>query len=363
MAEDSQKPPFRYLHSANFPALLQQLASSLIVSTYQAGKLMVVRPSGEKLSMLLRSFERPMGLAVDVANRRMALATKNAVWTFRSEPEIAPQLEPKGKHDACWAPRRAHMTGDVQGHEVVFVDGRIWLVNTRFSCLCTVDDESYSFVPRWRPPFVDQLAAEDRCHLNGVALEDGRIRYVSAMGETNTAGGWRDGKIGGGILLDVTSGDVISRGFCMPHSPRVHQGALYVLDSGRGALCRIDRDNGEHTVVAQLPGYVRGLAFIGKYAFVGLSLVREKDLFGGMPILEKFGNDERRCGVSVVDIETGATVAFLQFEGAVDEIFDVQVLGGQRWPALIGMQGDTADAIVTAPPAAWQQGAELPGLD
>ncbi|MCA8964517.1 MAG: TIGR03032 family protein [Planctomycetes bacterium] len=352
---------FRYVHSPQFPALLEQLRLSLAVTTYQAGKLMIVRSAGNKLSMLLRSFERPMGLAVSEDLDRMVIGTRRMVWTLRSAPEIAPQLEPVGRHDGCFVPRLAHVTGDMHGHEIAVINREIWLVNTQFSCLCVLDDEGdWSFEPQWKPPFIDRLAGEDRCHLNGMAIEDDRVRYVTAMGETNEPHGWRPGKTTGGVIVDVATNEIVTRGLCMPHSPRVHQGQLYVLDSGHGHLCRVDRASGERTTVAALPGYARGLAFCDRFAFVGLSLIREKDIFGGMPIAAQYDETQRKCGVCVVDLSTGGLVAFLYFEAGTAEIFDIQLLPGMRWPTVVGFQDETLDGIMIAPPGAWLPGAQLP---
>jgi len=360
VTEQPESSPFRYVHSANFPALLEQLRLSLAVTTYQAGKLMIVRSAGGKLSTLLRSFEKPMGLAISGDLERMVVGTRRTVWTLRSAPEIAPQLEPKGLHDACYVPRSAHVTGDMQGHEIALVGGRIWIVNTAFSCLCTLDDESYTFVPQWKPPFVDRLAGEDRCHLNGLAVEDGKVAYVTAMGETNTAQGWRENKVEGGIVLDVESGEVVTRGLCMPHSPRVHDRRLFVLDSGRGLLCTVDERTGQRTTVAALPGYARGLAFAGPIAFVGLSKIREKDQCGGLPIAAQYGDDERKCGIGAVDLRSGQLAAFLWFEAGCTELFDIQTLPGQRWPTVVGFKDETLDGIMVAPTAAWLPNPQLP---
>src|SRR4051812_41470161 len=217
---------FRYTQTDGFPALLRQLGASLLVSTYQANKLLVARAAGSGLSMLVRTFDRPMGVAAD--ERRMALGTRAEVWLLRNAPDVARQVEPAGQHDACYVPRSCHVTGDVGVHELAWAGEELWLVNTRFSCLCTLHPD-YSFVPRWRPPFVSALAAEDRCHLNGLAVADGRPRYVTALGETDTAGGWRANKPQGGCLMEVGSGEVVSRGLSMPHSPRWHDGRLWLL--------------------------------------------------------------------------------------------------------------------------------------
>nr|HMQ24294.1 DUF4915 domain-containing protein [Planctomycetota bacterium] len=188
---ESEQSILQYSHSTSFPTLLEDLGLSLAVTTYQAGKLMLVRAEAGRLSTLLRTFEQAMGLAVDQELGRMVVGTRRMVWTLASAPEIAPQLDPPGRHDACFVPRVAHVTGDILGHEIVLVDGKIWIANTLLSCLCTLDDERYGFVPRWRPPFVDRLVAEDRCHLNGIATADGKIRFVTAFGMTNEARAWK----------------------------------------------------------------------------------------------------------------------------------------------------------------------------
>ncbi len=352
--------PFRYVHSGGFPGLLEELGLSLAVTTYQAGKLMLVRSGGGKLSMLLRSFEQPMGLAVDAGLDRIVVGTRRMVWTLRSAPEIAPQLDPPGRHDACFVPRAAHVTGDIRSHEIVLVGGRPWIANTLLSCLCTIDDEDHGFVPRWKPPFVDRLAGEDRCHLNGIAVDGGRIRFVTALGESNQPEGWKAGKVGGGVLIDVGSGATVSHGLCMPHSPRCHRDRVFVLDSGHGHLSVVDPASGAVDVVTALPGYTRGLAFHGRYAFVGLSEIREKHVFGGLPIADRVPEADRHCGVSVVDLGSGNVVEFLRFEAGCTEIFDVQVLPGMRWPTVVGFQDQTLDGILIAPKAAWREGAELP---
>jgi uncharacterized protein (TIGR03032 family) len=212
----------------------------------------------------------------------------------------------------------------------------LWAVNTRFSCLCTLHPD-YSFVPHWRPPFVTALAAEDRCHLNGLTLvpdERGVLtpRYVTALGESDTANGWRANKPRGGCLMEVSSGAVISRGLSMPHSPRWHQGRLWLLESGNGTVGVVDEATGRYRAVAALPGFTRGLDFCGRFAFVGLSQVRESAVFSGIAIAER---PERSCGVWVLDTHTGQTVAFVKFEDAVQEIFAVQVLPGRCFPEVL----------------------------
>jgi uncharacterized protein (TIGR03032 family) len=207
------------------------------------------------------------------------------------------------------------------------------VVNTRFSCLCTLD-RSASFTPRWRPPFVRALEPTDRCHLNGLALVDGRPRYVTALGQTDEPAGWRAHKARGGILLHVTTGEVLARGLSMPHSPRWYAGRLWVCESGAGTLGFLEPGSGRYRPIAELPGFTRGLDFAGNLAFVGLSQVRESAVFSGIPITERMAADQRTCGVCVVDLASGQVVALLRFDTAVQEVFAVAVLP-RRFPELI----------------------------
>jgi uncharacterized protein (TIGR03032 family) len=262
----------------------------------------------------------------------LSVGTKGAVETFTNLSGYAEGLTPDQQHDACFVPRRTHRTGDIRVHDVAWAGDELWAVATRFSCLVTFDVR-HSFVPRWRPPFITALAPEDRCHLNGLAVVDGRVKYVTALGTADTEGGWRPTKAHGGVIMDVETSEVVVDGLSMPHSPRWYRDQLWVLESGQGHLSRVDLASGTVEAVAQLPGFTRGLAFAGRYAFVGLSEVREANTFGGLPLTARL--EDRQCGVWVVDIEAGQTVGYLRFEDVVQEIFDVALLPGIRFPEVL----------------------------
>jgi len=319
------------VHTADFPDLLRDLRACILVSTYQAGKLVVLRPGDNSVNTHFRTFNRPMGMAAD--HQRLMLGTMLEIAEFRNMPDAARRLQDPPVHDAVYMARRVHLTGHIDIHEMAWdADGRIWFVNTLFSCLCTLDGKS-SFVPRWRPKFVSHYAPQDRCHLNGLAMRNGIPRYVTALGETNEREGWRANKRGGGVLVDVTTNRVVTRGLSMPHSPRWHDGRLWVLESGRGALCTVDLKTGERTDVARVPGFCRGLDFVGPIAFIGLSQLRGTTPFTDIPITDD--NAERLSGVWAVHIPTGNTVAFLKFTGGVQEIFAVQAIPGVLFPEIV----------------------------
>ena len=330
--EPDPKPnPLRSVYTSNLPNILAQLNISLVVSTYQAGKVVLVRNDGGTINTHFRTFKKPMGMAVH--QNRLTIGGAKSISYLRNMPAVARKLEPSGKHDACYLPRRVHVTGDIDIHEMAYAgDDELWIVNTRFCCLCTLDQD-HSFYPRWRPHFVTALAPQDRCHLNGLAMAHGRPKYVTTLGETDTPGGWRENKKDGGILMDVETNEILLRGLSMPHSPRWYWDRLWLLESGEGSLAVADLEAGTWQTVAQVPGFTRGIDFVGHLAFIGLSQVRESATFSGIPIVERL--KERICGVWVVNIQTGQTVAFLRFEEGVQEIFAVQVLRGVRFPEIL----------------------------
>jgi uncharacterized protein (TIGR03032 family) len=309
--------------------LLEHLRVTLLVSTYQAGKLVVVSARGGKPEFAFHSFERAMGVAF--RPDRIAVGAGTHVWLLRSAPDIAVQLADRG-HEVCYLTRAARCTGDIHIHEMAWVVDELWCVNTLFSCLCTLH-EQYSFVPRWRPPCVTALAAEDRCHLNGLAVVDGKPRYLTMLCETDMPHGWGPGMASGGCLMDATTNTVVARGFAMPHSPRSANGRLWLLDSGRGRLVTVEPKDGHTETVAELPGYARGMAITKDAAFVGLSRIREISSFGGVPIAEQ--RDRLKCRVGIVELRSGRLGALLEFKSGLEAVFDVQVLPSMR-PTPVG---------------------------
>ncbi|HUB27555.1 MAG TPA: TIGR03032 family protein, partial [Tepidisphaeraceae bacterium] len=249
---------------------------------------------------------------------------------------------------ACFLARTSHFTDDIEAHEAAWIGNEFWIVNTLFSCLSALHPH-YSFAPRWRPPFVSALRAEDRCHLNGMAVVNGQVRYVTALSETDTPGGWRAVKENGGCLIEVPSGRVISHGLSLPHSPRVSGDRIFFLNTGVGELSFTDRAGGPITAVASVPGIARGLAIHGRFAFVGLSKARPT--LDGVPIAER--RDELRCGLWIIEMQTGKVAAHLEFTAGVEEVFDVQVLPGIQFPYLSGPAAvsDIGQPLWTVPPA------------
>jgi uncharacterized protein (TIGR03032 family) len=327
---------FSATHTSGLPQLLTNLGISLLVTTYQAGKLIAVRAAEGQIWSLMRTFDRPMGLAIK--GDRLALGTRYQVWEFHNTPALAARVEPAGRHDALFVPRVSCITGDILGHEMAWVGEELWIVNTLFSCLSTLHP-NYSFLPRWHPPFISALVAEDRCHLNGLAIVQGTPKYATALGTSDSIEGWRPGKASGGVLMEIPSGEVVAAGLSMPHSPRWHDDKLWVLEGGTGSLAVVDLSTGRRDTVAALDGFCRGLAFYQSFAFVGLSKIRESAMFGGIPIMSRW--NELRCGIAVVDLNAGRVIELMEFQTGVEEVFAVEVLDGTRFPEVIGFQEET----------------------
>jgi uncharacterized protein (TIGR03032 family) len=360
---EGDKPQFRVSYSRQFPSWLREQRMSLAFTTYQTGMLFFLglMPDG-KPSLMQRAFPRAMGLWSN--GQTILLTSLFQVWRFENVLEPG---KPHNGFDRMYVPRVAYTTGDVDAHDVaVDGQGRVIFVNTLFSCLASVSPR-YSFQPLWKPPFVSRLAAEDRCHLNGLAMDGGQARYVTAVSRTDVNDGWRDHRKGGGCVIDVASGEIVVDGLSMPHSPRLHRGRLWLLDSGTGYFGYADLQAGKFERVAFCQGYLRGMTLAGDYAVVGLSKPRDLN-FEGLALHDNLKEKgvEPRCGLMVIDLKTGDVVHGVRFEGRIAELYDVVALPGVRRPTALGVQTDEVHRLVTpapARPAGNGQGREPPAAD
>lgn len=332
--------------SRRFPDWLAARKASLAFSTYQANKLLLVgvRENG-RLSIFERTFPRSMGIAV--SRRSMWLASESQIYRFDN---VIPEghTTPEG-FDALFGPHQSWITGDLDIHDLAIgANGLPLFVATRFSCLATVG-EGYSFRPIWKPPFISRIAAEDRCHLNGMATEDGAPKYATAVSRSDVADGWRDRRADGGIVIEVESGEIVAQGLSMPHSPRLHDGRLYLLNSGTGEFGWIDRETGVFEPIAFCPGYARGLSFIDDWAVIGLSQARENRTFSDLPLAEALEKRDvdARCGLAIVNLRSGEMVHWVRIEGIVSELFDVAILRGTGRPSLIGFKSDEILRVIS----------------
>lgn len=334
-------------YTSNFPELLKRLNISLFLTSYQSRRLVIVRSDGIELDTHFKAFPRPMGLAVEPD--RMVMGIWAQVLDYGRNDELIRDLEPKGLVDACFVPRASHVTGVINVHDIAWGDEGLWVVNSEFSCLATIEP-GYSFTPRWKPEFISELVPEDRCHLNGMGMRDGKPAYVTSFDDSDSNVAWRDRDRLGGQLIEVGTDRVLANDLILPHSPRFYRGSIYVCESGHGRVWRVDPVTAERECLVDLPGFTRGLAFYGPLMFVGVSKARRSNIRHSVPIDDMY---ERTCaGVFVVNLETGQCIAELTFEGDVEQIYDVGVLAGACWPELIEWDDERVKNIFSFPPLA-----------
>lgn len=345
-APAAQEIATRITCSRGLPQWLALHNCSLAVTSYQTGQLFLVGVlQNGALSIHQRNFVRAMGLIGD--GQTLLLAGLAQVWRF--ENVLAPNERANEHFDRLYVPRRGQTVSDLDVHELgIDTSGRLIFVNTKYSCLAT-DSAVHSFKPVWRPPFISRLAPEDRCHLNGLAMEEGVPRYVTAVSTTDIVDGWRDRRRDGGVIVEIATDEIVAEGLSMPHSPRLHEGALWFLDSGNGYLTRLDLQSRERARVAFCPGFLRGLSFHDGHAVVGLSLARREGVFSGLALQDEL---ERRgasawCGVQIIDTRHGDIVEWLRLEGGVRELFDVRVLPGVRCPMALPTFGPELASFIT----------------
>ncbi len=311
--------------------------ASFAFTTYQANKIFFVgvNPETQSISMFERSFERCMGMGF--GNGTLWLSSLFQLWRFEN---LLPQGELHDGYDAVFVPLEGRTTGDVDVHDVHPVEGSEHpaFVVTRANCIATLGPRA-SFVPVWKPPFIDRIAIEDRCHLNGLAMRDGAMAYCTCVSQSNTAGGWRDHRRDGGVVLDIPSGEVVASGLSMPHSPRWHNGKLYLLQSGTGEFGTLDIDTGRFEPLCFLPGFARGVGFLGNHAIIGVSKPRDQT-FSGLAVADRLAANkmEPRCQIAVVNLTTGDIEHALVIEGVIDELYDVVALPGITRPMALGFK-------------------------
>ena len=333
----NQQPPiqpFACSFSPNVPELLKKLNCSLAISTYQAGKLIFISPKDEEfLIQLPRTFEKPMGIAYDAEKGKLGLACKNSIELFQNSKALA-EFYPKApqKYDALFMPRVSYNSGGVDIHDLSFgKDQQIFGVNTLFSCLVKFDDQ-FNFTPVWQPKFISKLSAEDRCHLNGLVMQNGAPKYATTFNQGDKHQSWRENITKTGTLIDVLSDEIIADNLAMPHSPILINEKLYVLLSATGQLIEIDVNNGKTTEIINLNGFVRGMSYFKEYLFIGLSKLRKNSsTFAKLAIADK----ANYAGIAIVHLPTGSYCGEIKYHSSVDEIYDIEVIPDLLRPNII----------------------------
>jgi uncharacterized protein (TIGR03032 family) len=331
--------------SRGFGNWLTSVKASLAFTSYQTGQLFLVglRKDG-KVSFNQQNLVRAMG--VHASGNRLMVGGLAQIWRLEN---VLRRNETANEHyDRVYVPRAALTTGDVDIHELSLDKyGRIIFVNTKYSCLAT-PSMVHSFKPLWKPKHISKLAAEDRCHLNGLCMVDGLPRYVSMVSRSDVLNGWRERRHEGGTLIDITTDRIVTDKLSMPHSPRYQDGKIWVLDSGRGFLIKVDPETGKSEDVAFCPGFLRGLSLHRGFAVVTASLPRD-GTFKGLQLDEniKARDGEPWCGIYVINLRTGDIVEWIKIDGFIKELFDVAVVPGARCAMSIGINSTEVQSMIS----------------
>lgn len=324
--------PFSCTYSAQVPELLFKLNCSIAITTYQAGKLIFISPKDQdQLIQLPRTFDKPMGFSLSANGSKLALACKRDITVFSASEELAFHY-PKSpqKYDTLFLPRLTYHTGGLDIHDLQFGAGdTLYGVNTLFSCLVKIDD-TYNFTPIWKPKQIDKLVSEDRCHLNGMAMQNGTPKYASAFGTGNSLQSWRDTVTTSGVIYDVENDAIIARDLAMPHSPKSFNNELYVLLSAKGELVKIDPSTGKYDVVVKIDGFVRGMSLYRDYLFIGLSKLRKNS-----STFARLNLKADECGIMIVHLPTASIAGKITYTTSVDEIYDIHIIPERTRPNIL----------------------------
>jgi uncharacterized protein (TIGR03032 family) len=344
-ASEDKKAKFNISYPEEIAQILKEERVNLVLSTYQAGKLIFIGPSSSsQLSQTPVSFKKPMGIAS--GKNIIGIASLDRVEVFTNHPGLAKAYPGRPNHfDTMFFPRTTYHTGMLDLHDLHWTSKGLIAVNTRYSCLCRFDYR-YNFSPFWKPSFISELVPEDRCHLNGLAMRNGSPAYVTALGSGNIKESWRNGIERNGILIDIENNEVILEGLCMPHSPRLHNGSIYLLESGNGNLVKFNLLTREKELVCHLSGFARGLAFTDNYAFIGMSKIREESKTAKVLPVSKLAQES---GVVLVDLKTNEIIGKIKYEGGIDEIYDLQIIENTSKAALVTNTSKSANLAVASP--------------
>jgi uncharacterized protein (TIGR03032 family) len=349
---DAAKPPLDLLNlkvekscSRGLAAWLAGLGLSLAITSYQTGRVYLVgSDKAGRVAFFERIFERAMGIVGNA--QRIYLGSLYQLWRF--ENVLRSNEEIHGQYDKCYVPRNAQTIGDLDIHELgIRKDGKVVFINTKYSCLAELS-MTHSFKAIWKPDFISKLAPEDRCHLNGLAMVDGEPRYVTAVCKSDAVDGWRDRRQNGGVVIDITTNEIVCEGLSMPHSPRWANGKLWLLNAGTGQLGWVDFKSKKFVPLVFLPGFPRGLSIFGNTAAVGLSKPRNQR-FEGLQLDAELGKRDvdAWCGVQLVSLTSGDVEQWIRFDGDITEIFDICFLPNVRNPMMVGLRTPEIRDLIT----------------
>lgn len=321
---------------------------SLAFTSAQTSKMFLVGPTAEgELSIAERTIPRCKGITAQ--GKSLYVASDWQIWRFENALNAGERAD---GYDAVYVPKASHVTGDIDCPEMTIDgDGRLVFVSSRFNCLAYLSRD-YSFHPVWKPDFISGYVAEDRCHLTGIALHEGRPAFATATARSDEAGGWEKSLADGGVVIHVMSGEVICEGLSMPRAPRMHGRTLWLQEAGTGYLGRVNADDGKFEPVVRCPGFLTGMTIVGNFAVACVSKLPAGEAFEKLDLqmnLQK-NDTEPNCGLLVIELSSGNILHWLRLDGVIEEISGVAALPGVFRPRAVGFKSDEIARTISLPP-------------
>lgn len=343
--------------SRYFIHFLLQNKVSLIVCCYKSNCIFSIGAeksleTGEPLlSFFISPAKKAMGATYNEKTEVLTVGEYMQITNYHKEGTKETDSTLLPDFDTQFIPRSFNFVNDIDIHDIVIdKNDKVYFCSALFCCICELSNLG-SFKVYWKPDWISKIAAEDRCHLNGLCCRDGIPRYVTSVARSNLTGVWRQHRKNGGVVWDIVENKLICKGLSMPHSPRWHRNKLWILESGTGHFGYIDFDkkvvdeSGEESFefvkCCFIPSFVRGIKFIkDKYAVIGGSQDRYEKVFQGLELGENIKKNggidvNGKSGIYIIDLDSFDIVHSFTFNGdEVKELYDVTPIPNSARPCI-----------------------------
>lgn len=335
--------------SRNMDIWLNNQLCSIVCTSYKTNLVFTFGKFGNKINVWYSQFNRPMELYVD---DNIYLGTQVGIVSFINniDESITKDNVNQVVYDGNYIPNKINFTGDIDIHDIYKLNSGLYFVSSQLNSICVINNSTkYNFDIFWTPSFIskknNRVPKEDRCHLNSCCPVNGKIKYACMVSDSDISGGWRDNRVGGGLIIDIDTDEVVCSNLCMPHSLQYYYGKLYVLDSGTGRFGYINFEEEDTSKrfkeICFIPGFLRGLKFINNYAVIGMSMDRHENIFSGLPLCDKMKEKKinPKCGIKIVNINTGDIEHSIELINVI-EIYGIGIIQNNVTSRLMDLNND-----------------------
>jgi len=355
----SSEAIFDHEYSRGFIKWFEENNCSVMFTSYKTNRTYIMNVFNNSLELRSALMARPTGITISEDTKTLAISNMGNIIRYTNS---GAGTFDGNKYDAMFYPVCWHINGDTDVHDLrINKSGQLYYCSSEYNCIAKTSSES-TFNIEYTPPWITKTyseilkkevpPAEDRCHLNGLVLDDatGLPRYVTAACNLNYEAAWRD-HINKGVLYDIKENKFITSGLSFPHSPRFYLGKLWVLESGTGYFGYII--DGKFQPKKFIPGFLRGLDFINNYAVVCASSDRHDAAFEHIPLgrILKSQSRDARVGIFIIDLDTYTIKEHFEFKkktnGTLPEMYDVIILPNICRPYINDLSAQSSKVIIS----------------